>query len=228
VLKTDAVADANSVVVRYEASRRELASVVRDIEAVAADALAAVEARSPKPSAPLSPPRTPPEPAATAPAGVSVLHEFPGRLRLRVPRLRGDGGIEAASSLKAELGREQGVHSVEVTPREGFVIVRYDAGVHSPARIVQRVVRLLAALAAAPGRAVPDEIARARDIPADSKPHGLKPLVFPTVAVAWRLPDQRPCPRSCSGARWTLAALPLARRALKARVPGVSTWTSWT
>ncbi len=217
VVKTDVVADANSVIVRYEASRRDLESVVRDIEAVAAaDAQAAAEARSPNPAEPLSLPRTRPEPAVAAPAGVSVLHGFPGRLRLRIPRLRGDGGTEAASGLKTELGREQGVHSVEVTPREGFVIVRYDAGVHGPARIVRRVVRLLAALAAAaPGRAVPDDIARARDIPAENKPHGLKPLVFPTVAVALALAGPAAVPALVLRGALTLAALPLARRALE-------------
>lgn len=216
VLKTDVVADANSVVVRYEASRRELESVVRDIEVVAADVLAAAEAPNPNPSAPLSPPRTPPEPASIAPTKVSVVHGFPGRLRLRVPRLRGEDGTEAASGLKVELGREPGVHSVEVTPGQGFVIVRYDADVHLPAGIVRLVERLLAALAAAPGGgAVPDDVARARDIPAESKPHGLKPLVFPTVAVALALAGPAAVPALVLRGALAVAALPLARRALE-------------
>lgn len=211
VLHTDVVADASSVIVRYAAAQRDLATVVRDIEATAAAVPAPtvlpVEDRRPIASSSLDTFQRAGRTRSAPAPGVSLLHSFPGRLRVRVPRLR--RRQEVAAPLAAALGRETGIQQVEARPDQEFLIVRYDASVHQPAGVIEIIKRLLARLPqVAPP--LPTEITCARDIP-PGETKGLKPLLLPTVAVA--LAATKVMPPFVVGSALALAAMPLAGRA---------------
>jgi copper chaperone CopZ len=55
----------------------------------------------------------------------TYLHAIDGRLRVRLPELRGDR--RAAASLRRELRALPGVSTVDVSPLTGSVLVEYDA-----------------------------------------------------------------------------------------------------
>jgi|YelNatPaOPRAMG01_1025707.scaffolds.fasta_scaffold00991_5 copper chaperone CopZ len=57
--------------------------------------------------------------------GIRVLHAMPGRVRLRVDKVKGNP--EFAKQAQDQLGRVPGVKQVEAKPQTGSVLVYYDA-----------------------------------------------------------------------------------------------------
>jgi hypothetical protein len=64
---------------------------------------------------------------------VSIAHDIPGRLRLRLPPGAGTAGLQDL------LDRLHGAHSSVWSPRTRSLLIRYDASVLTPAQIVQAV-----------------------------------------------------------------------------------------
>ena len=62
------------------------------------------------------------------------VHHVPGRLRLRGPRL--EGNAERFDRLRVTLSAAPGVHSVEMRPRTGSVVVHYDPERADPEALV--------------------------------------------------------------------------------------------
>jgi hypothetical protein len=56
--------------------------------------------------------------------GVQVVHAMPGRVRLRVDRVRGNPAL--AQKAQEKLGRVPGIKQVEAVPQTGSVLIYYD------------------------------------------------------------------------------------------------------
>lgn len=68
-------------------------------------------------------------------AGVlEVVHSLPGRMRLRVPSLK--GRVRALAEFAASLRRLDGIAEVSVAPLLGTALVRYDAAKLTPSLVV--------------------------------------------------------------------------------------------
>jgi hypothetical protein len=83
-----------------------------------------------------SPGRRPP----SAPGVIETAHSIPGRLRLRIASLAGDGPTGGA--LAARLGGLEGVESVDFAPVCGSLVICYRPGVVEPDVLFGAVVRL--------------------------------------------------------------------------------------
>ena len=57
--------------------------------------------------------------------GVQVVHAMPGRVRLKVDKVRGNPAF--AQKVQDKLGRVPGVKQVEATPQTGSLLIYYDA-----------------------------------------------------------------------------------------------------
>ena len=57
--------------------------------------------------------------------GVQVVHAMPGRVRLRISKVRGNPAF--AQKAQDKLGRVPGIKRVEVKPLTGSVLIFYDA-----------------------------------------------------------------------------------------------------
>lgn len=56
--------------------------------------------------------------------GVTVAHAFPGRVRLKIPEVRGNP--ELARQAQEKLGRVPGIQRVEANPATGSLLILYD------------------------------------------------------------------------------------------------------
>ncbi len=56
--------------------------------------------------------------------GITVAHALPGRVRLKLPRLKENP--ELASQAREKLGRVPGIQSVEANPATGSLLILYD------------------------------------------------------------------------------------------------------
>lgn len=65
---------------------------------------------------------------------LEVVHALPGRMRLRVPSLK--GRARALAEFATSLKRLDGIAAVEVNPVLGTALVRYDAAKLSPSLVV--------------------------------------------------------------------------------------------
>lgn len=82
-----------------------------------------------------------PSPLLNAPSIISVVHQIPGRIRLRVPSLI--GRVETATRLQTTLGRIDSVHVIEVSSTTGSVLFVYDMDRVSADTLSAAVIRLL-------------------------------------------------------------------------------------
>src|SRR5260370_14352733 len=57
-----------------------------------------------------------------------IAHQVCGRIRLKIPAAKGDEGL--LEQIKRALSPIPGVHSIEVNPSTGSVIMHYDPEVH--------------------------------------------------------------------------------------------------
>lgn len=197
------IRDARSLLVRYDASRCTLDCMMRQVRgAVGACHGAAADG-----------PYAPPAPIVSSTresrAAVAVLHSIPGRIRLRVPRLR--RGARAVEHLQNGLAAENGIRRVEALPEVESLIVEYDSDAHRPQGLVRRIEELLRR-----GRSAPpvgeDQPLRAQDV-APPRRGGLHPLVIPSIAMA--LAATEALPAVLVGAALAAAAAPIARRAVE-------------
>jgi hypothetical protein len=99
--------------------------------------------------------------------GVKVVHAIPGRVRLKVTRVKDNPGLAAA--LEDGLSAIEGVRWVEVNPRTGSVLVLYEVGSQVPRAAWRRLSDALTPLV--PGLDVEDLEARlARGAGGESSP----------------------------------------------------------
>jgi len=70
---------------------------------------------------------------ADAPRAIRIVHDIPGRLRLRLPSSASTEGLEDA------IGALNGVQSSALSPRTRSLLVRYDSSVVAPAEILRAV-----------------------------------------------------------------------------------------
>lgn len=75
------------------------------------------------------------------PGVLETAHALPGRLRFRVPAIRGHR--EAAAEVQARLQRLEGVNTAEVSQTTGSVLLTYRQAVVEPELLFAGVVRLL-------------------------------------------------------------------------------------
>ncbi len=192
--------ETRSVVVRFDARARDLDDVVLDIRAAAAEGSRRGRGTIPVESTVNATPN--------AADGTDLLHAIPGRVRLRLSALRGRRDL--APRLEHYVAAQPGIHSAEVQPDTGFVIIRYNPQEWTLRRVISLVERELRVVLTQ--RLPEDEFHRAGDIRPES-PNQLNPLVLPTVAFA--IAAMESAPALLVGAALTAAALPIAQRALK-------------
>lgn len=101
---------------------------------------------------PAEPPRLLP-PVELAPLACEIVHRVPGRLRLRVPRLKREPGL--AERLLAFLGNQPGIESVRVSLSIAALIVTYDRTSVSPPQVLAWVGRASIAPVVRTARASP-------------------------------------------------------------------------
>lgn len=70
-----------------------------------------------------------PKPEAPAPVTLDIVHEIPGRLRVRVPHLYRNRSLK--NRLEQQLRVQRGVHRVRASVRTRSVLVRFDANIDS-------------------------------------------------------------------------------------------------
>ncbi len=63
------------------------------------------------------------------------IHHIPGRMRVRCASIRRNPA--SAPALKADLERRPGVHSVEIRPLTGSLVIRYDPAKANPAALLE-------------------------------------------------------------------------------------------
>lgn len=220
VTETDVVAEANSVTVRYETTQRDLAAVVRAIEMSAA-AIISGQSRSSAPLDGVEPFAKHVGRACISPSSsISVLHSFPGRVRLSIPQLRRQR--TGAAYLESGLMEERGINSVETFFNEAFIVVRYDAKFHHAAAVVGLVERLLAMPVQSP--ADQSAIVRAHDMPLNQSrlPNA---LLVSTAAVALAATGQ--CRSPSFGWHWFLQLCPWRSALRRAHVICISMSINW-
>jgi Cu2+-exporting ATPase len=199
-LQTEELPESNSVIVRYPAEQHGLAEVmarvteeVHCVLRVSYPAKTEYAIRSTK-YAPVSPDE------------MEVLHSFPGRLRVRIPRLRRHRAV--AAELESHLQQQRGVRSVAAPVDTEFLIVTYDTCVCQARQIIKRVRRVLREAVRRPLPEGPD--LHGRDLLAE-EPGGLNPVLMPTLALG--VSAVAALPVALTGGALALAALPTAVRA---------------
>jgi hypothetical protein len=70
---------------------------------------------------------------ADAPRAISIVHDIPGRLRLRLPRGAGTAGLQDV------IDRLNGAQSSAWSPRTRSLLIRYDASMLTPEEITRAV-----------------------------------------------------------------------------------------
>lgn len=116
-----------------------------------------------RPSAPLPPvpqqqdrvrravPRTDPPPVGIAPVDITIRSSLPGRARFAAIALRNQP--LRARTVEATLRKLPGLRSVTITPATGSVLVQYDPGAITLARLIATVIDAIRDEPARGGRA---------------------------------------------------------------------------
>lgn len=84
---------------------------------------------------------------------LELVHVLPGRLRARLPLLRGDR--ELAAQVEARVAELEGVHAVVADPRSGSVLVHFADGLEVRRELVQTLRELVRQRQAAEASAAP-------------------------------------------------------------------------
>jgi Heavy metal associated domain 2 len=72
--------------------------------------------------------------ASLPPRDIEIVHQLPGRLRIRAAWLKGDAG--AGEEVKYRLAQIAGVKAVRANASTGSLLVEYDAAAVSPGKII--------------------------------------------------------------------------------------------
>ena len=83
-------------------------------------------------------PRTDPPPVGIAPVGITIRSSLPGRARFAAIALRNQP--LRARTVEATLRKLPGLRSVTITPATGSVLVQYDPGAITLARLIATVI----------------------------------------------------------------------------------------
>ena len=192
-----------SILLTYPPHARDVAAVSADIERRAAQVLRNRGMSSLDGA--LSKPRTE--------SNLSLVHNFPGRVRLYDPRLR--RRPEIAIHLHSALAKTRGINDVRVLADDGYIVLRYDPAHHEPDQLAETTSGHIRKLLGRPAGFA--EIRSSHDLAREER-KAPNPLIAATAAVA--LASIETAPPVLVGTALAAAAMPILARALKGAKSG--------